>query len=103
MTKLEKLIHDIDSTKTEYLNKKEVLKRLLEIDKINNIKVIEPTELRKEFENDIQVGDKVRILDGGKHHGIEAIVKSNMPYEAYLVTKDGSKGFWSLKKDLIKL
>lgn len=31
MEKLEKLIHDIDSIKAEYLDKKEILKRLLEV------------------------------------------------------------------------
>lgn len=31
MEKLEKLIHDIDNTRTEYLDKKEILKRLLEV------------------------------------------------------------------------
>mgnify|MGYP005992970945 CR=1 FL=1 len=47
MTKLKKLIHDIDSTRSKTLNKREILLRLLEIDennckrkcKANNIEV----------------------------------------------------------------
>ena len=47
----------------ETLDKALYLKRAIkEIDKINNIEVVEPTELRKEFENDLREGDIVEFI-----------------------------------------
>lgn len=63
MSTLKQLIHDIDSTRTEYLNKKEILKRLLEIERINKIEVNDPVEV-----SPIKVGDRVRVVGGSIAH-----------------------------------
>ena len=104
MSNIKQLIKDIDSTRTEYLSKKEILNRLLEIDKINNIEVVEPTELRKEFENDIQVGDTVVVLDRGEHSGTIGIASEVDPDGFVLIRIKGhTQTFWETKINLKKL
>lgn len=82
-----------------------VLDKIKELEAVNDIEVVEPTELRKEFENDIQKGDMVEViyetLFSSFDKGFQFMVRESL--DRYVSFMDGIEEKWILKSNVKKL